>query len=705
MYTPSRSSHFLVHLIFVVTVAVAGAAALRPLLVDSHQAANAAEPVASEVHIRTETERSLMGGFYRASTVTVEQRKITLDDVHTGSLLLYTDAPGTYLEAMRLDTRVDMGVTGLLSRVTVTQTFSNTTDEWSEGVYAFPLPEGAAVDVLRMKIGEHVIEGRIMEKDLAKKTYVQAKDNGQRASLVEQDRPNLFRTSVANIAPRSTVEVQISYLDMLRYDDGQMSLRFPLAVTPRFSPSQLSGGMLPSATPVSTAGQAATPNGLAEVVVRLNAGFPIKAINSESHAISVASRGPYREVAFENVAVPMDRDFTLSWTPEVGAEPGAAVFTEEYNGETYALVMFLPPQTKTDPRRLPRETVIVLDTSGSMAGESFDQARAAVEDALAKLHPDDYFNLIEFNSQHTALFDQPRPASRANLKDAQLFLLKLRANGGTNMAPALAQALDAAATSGRLRQVIFVTDGAVDNERELFGLIESGLGETRLFTVGIGSAPNTFFMRRAAQSGRGTYRYIGSVRQVRAEMSALFSKLEAPVLRDVEVRWPGKVAEVWPPRTPDLYQGEPLMLTARLSELPRTIAIEGEQVGARWSRTIPLDRTESFRGVSTLWARSKVASLMDGLSRGELPGVVRSRVLPLALEHRLVTRYTSLVAVDDRPVRPLSASLRATPAVHRTPMGGQVPYPAGATGWPLQVMLGLGLLGLALGCTRMQVSR
>lgn len=681
--------------LILVTTPVAVLAGIASLAPKSTPAAYAsAAPPPAVVETRTETKRKLMGGLWEHSEVTFEHRSVGLDDVHTGSLLLATDDRARFVTATRLDTDVTVDVTGLLARVVVTQSFANPSDDWVEGVYAFPLPEDAAVDALRMKVGERVIEGRIMEKQAARATYERARRDGSRASLVEQDRPNLFRTAVANIAPRDTVEVEISYLETLRYDVGEISLRFPLAITPRYSPDQLSAGMLPSAQPVSP-----VPPGLdaslAKIEVSLNPGFPLREVASGSHDIRAERSGARQRISLADAAVPMDRDFLLSWTPAIGAEPGAAVFSENRNGQDYALVMFMPPQQSAAIKRLPRETIIVIDTSGSMAGASFEQAREAVTLALDLLDEGDYFNLIEFNSDFSALFQQARPATRTNLASARRYLSQLEANGGTNMAPALARALDANAGTGYLRQVVFMTDGAVDNERELFGLIERQLGESRLFTVGIGSAPNSFFMRNAADSGRGTYSYIASTGEVREKMAALFRKIESPVLKDVTVEWPGQSADVWPRRTPDLYQSEPLMLAARLDELPASVTIRGQQAGQPWQREVPLTHAQDFRGVSTLWARSKVASLMDGLSRGELPGVVRGRVLPLALEHHLVTRFTSLVAVDDQPVRPLQASLRPEPARMPPTATVQMRYPVTGVAWPLQVILGLMSLCLA----------
>ncbi len=273
------------------------------------------------------------------------------------------------------------------------------------------------------------------------------------------------------------------------------------------------------------------------------------------------------------------------------------------------------------------------------------------------------------------------------------------------MAPPLAEALMADSGAELLKQVVFITDGAVDNEKELFALIHRELRASRLFTVGIGAAPNSYFMRKAAETGRGTYTYIGSTDQVGVRMQNLFRKLESPVLKDIAVEWPGRHADVTPARIPDLYLTEPLIVSAKLDSRDPVIRITGKQAGRDWSRELTLNNGLPFRGVSTLWARDKVAGLMDGLSRGESPENVRATVVPLALRHHLVTRYTSLVALDDRPVRParpdrpvpVNASA-AGPGVVYDPApvaAQQVQYPATASPAPLKRAAGLLLLILA----------
>jgi Ca-activated chloride channel family protein len=277
----------------------------------------------------------------------------------------------------------------------------------------------------------------------------------------------------------------------------------------------------------------------------------------------------------------------------------------------------------------------------------------------------------------------------------------LKAGGGTEMAPALTFALDGKDAPGYLRQVIFMTDGGVSNEDELFRLITQRLGASRLFTVGIGSAPNSHFMTKAAQFGRGTFTYIGDVREVREKMTSLFAKIEAPVLRDVSIRWPdGTPVETFPPKVPDLYLGEPVMVSAAARAPLGTVVVSGLRGNQPWSvaLTPPTDRQSS--GVGALWARSKIASLMDELARGADPNDIRPRVVQVALDHHLVSAYTSLVAVD---VTPSNASGLVRTAMVPSTMPKGMALPQTDTAATLQLVMGL--LALAMAAAVMMMGR
>src|SRR6267142_486965 len=636
------------------------------------------------------------------------------DRVTEGTLFWRTAEQDTLVPAPTLKTDVSIVVSGIVARASVRQEFTNPSRAWAEGIYVFPLPEDAAVDRLRMKVGDRLIEGVIQERSAAKAQYDQAKQEGRRASLVEQERPNLFTTSVANIAPGAAISIEIEYQQTVRYDTGQFSLRFPMVVGPRYIPGEPASGppsgtgwspdtgQVPDASRITPPVEHPSrgPLNPVSLTVELDPGAPLARLAASYHAVQTTplADGRYR-IELAQGTVPADRDFDLVWQPNVEATPVATLFTERKGAETFAVLMVTPPaSTALDGLRLPREVIFVIDNSGSMGGTSIDQAKAALKLALDRLRPGDAFNVIRFNHTTDAVFPAARPATAPNLAAASRYVGRLRADGGTEMLPALQQALDGREHPGRLRQVIFLTDGAVGNEAQLFAAIHERLGDSRLFTIGIGSAPNSHFMREAARLGRGTFTYIGSINEVKEKMVALFAKLEAPALTDVEIeRIAG--AEIVPERIPDVYRGEPITVALRAPVLPSRVVLRGRLGVDVWERVVALRPAGENAGLSTHWARGKIAALLDRRRTGSPEDEIRHAVLELALAHHLVSPYTSLVAVDVTPIRPGDESLESHALKTNLPHGWD--YTAvfgigqGATDAPAHLVVGLVALLLA----------
>jgi len=621
--------------------------------------------------------------------------EIEIHQVKNGSLLFKSEISNRYQLAAILETEVKIEVTGMIARTKLRQLFKNDRDRWLEGIYVFPLPENAAVDYMRMKIGERIIEGVIKEREEAKRLYNKARNEGTKASLIEQERPNLFSNSVANIGPGETVVVEIEYQQTVRYDDGAFSLRFPMAITPRYIPG----------SPVITeeeivafdgSGWALNTEQVVDAVritppvfegkekinsVRLsailNSGFKLANVESTYHQIRVKHDTENRtSVSLADEAVYADRDFELVWHPESAATPRAALFTEEKDGELYHLLMVLPPdgvdaEKDSQGSRIAREVVYVIDTSGSMSGTSINQARRALSLALRRLHPGDRFNVISFNSTTDKLYSSAREASYQNLRDAQRYVSSLKANGGTEIRGALEAALGNQQQSSLIRQVVFLTDGSVGNETALFKLIKQKLGSSRLFTIGIGSAPNSYFMSKAAHFGRGTFTYIGDVSEVQGKMDRLFQKLETAVMTDLKATFDDRKVEMWPQRLPDLYQGEPLLLTARTQPGEQEVVVSGQRSNQnyQWLNRLQLKNSRNGSGIATMWAREKIAALMDRMREGEKEKKIKPAVIEVALQHHLVSQYTSLVAVDVTPTRPVGEVLESQALAVNLPKG------------------------------------
>lgn len=549
-----------------------------------------------------------------------------------------------------LSTKVEMSIAGPILRAAVKQTFRNTSQSWLEGIYNFPLPEQAAVDRLRMRVGERLIQGEIQEKQAALKTYQQAKQNGQRASLLTQHRTNIFTTSVANIGPGEAIEVEFEYQQVLDFRDHQYTLRFPMVSTPQFTPERVAQQQ-DFVAPVNLIRQAGEAAGNpVEISVDLIPGFPIERPASISHPVNVSEVASDRyQIHLAGSADLSNRDFLLSWKLKPSAEPMVSLLREDREGEAYGLMMVMPPQAAPEEiQTQPRELIWVLDVSGSMQGESIEQARSAILKALSRLRPEDYFNVIFFNTGAWSLFPHPRAGTQDNLNLARQKLLQQEADGGTDMLPALKLALHKHTHSESLRQVIFVTDGAVGNETELFAEIQNRLADSRLFTVGIGSAPNSYFMRKAALAGRGSFTYISQPQEVNLKIDRLLRKLESPALTDLGFDINDPLAEVLPASLPDLYLGEPLYISFKAADFPKYAELSGTLNGMPSSLRIALETPVQHPGVAVEWARRKIADLVDQHQQayGEEQIDLRDQALSIALAHHQVSKFTSLVAVD-----------------------------------------------------------
>jgi len=636
------------------------------------------------------------------------------NEMQSGSLLLRME--NGYSTATLLDTDVQMNISGLVARVSVRQEFRNTSTDWVEGIYVFPLPDKAAVDRMRLHIGERFIEGEIQEKEHAKKTYEKAKEAGQKASLVEQQRANLFTTSVANIAPGELVVIEVEYLEDIRYEEGQFSIRIPLTLTPRYIsgnpiPDRIGSGWAPDTDRIPDASTITPPQITTSkahslsLTANVNAGMPLEIIASRYHPVSVAEDNGRYTVSLGSGTVAMDHDFELLWRPVPSAAPRAMSFVETIDQKPYYLLMVMPPdQDEVATATMPRETIFIIDTSGSMHGVSIQQAKRAVQLALKGLNPADRFNIIEFNSVTNALYSNSRPVTRQTLSEASHFVQALEANGGTEMRPALALALGGAPSDAHLRQVVFITDGSVGYEDELFSMIEDRLGAARLFTVGIGSAPNSWFMRKAAEAGRGSYTFISALHEVSEKMDGLFRKLEQPQITDIELEWPsGVIVDSFPSTVPDLYLGEPITVKIEASGEFRPgdfVRVSGNSIGGGWTADLPVNIATDSPGIAALWARARIGELMDIERRSSEPDEIRLTIVTTALTHNLVSKYTSLVAVDKTPVRPSNDPLNSEQVPNLMPYGQSTNaifgFPATATDAPTLRRIGLMSLLAAL---------
>ncbi|MBL37093.1 MAG: marine proteobacterial sortase target protein [Xanthomonadales bacterium] len=566
--------------------------------------------------------------------------------------------------AVTQSTEVDIRVTGLLARTTVTQRFTNHTQGWAEGRYVFPLPDGASVDELRITIGERIIEGEVREKADARRVFETARAQGQTAGLVEQHRDNLFSTSLTNIAPGEDIVVTIGFGQTVDYRHGRFTLRFPTTTLPRFENGHVTESRTLANAPPAPVYATGAPPRLA-MTVDLAAGFDLAGVQSLHHAVDIRGRGSDCTIELAEPEHAAGRDFELVWSARDEDRLQGALFVEQMRGQAHALLMLLPPR-EFKPVALRRELILVIDRSGSMQGEAFEQAREAIRLALDRIDHDDRFNVIAFSNSALPLFDGPVAASQANLDRAYRFIEQLGADGGTEIDAAMGLAMAGLPDPGYLRQIVFATDGAVANEAQQLARIDREIDDSRLFAIGIGHGVNDAFLNRAARRGHGTTTLIKDPRDIAGRMSELLMQLESPVLEDLQIDWPqtgNTPAETWPERIPDLYAGQPLMVLARLDG-PASVIDRGtvRATGLRDLRFVemewPMRDYFSAPGVARAWAQARIEGLADR-PEGSMDAQLRhDERLLTALEYRIVSPLTSLVAVDRTPRRTEAAELR-----------------------------------------------
>jgi Ca-activated chloride channel family protein len=605
----------------------------------------------------------------------------------TGELELITAAGRYAVPAVRTDVRLE--VTGPLVHAVVRQDFTNPASEIVSARYVFPLPEYAAVSAMELLVGERRIVSVVKEKEAARAVYEKARQEGRKAALVASAQGNLFVTEVANIGPGEKVSVRLEYLDQAAYEDGWFSLTYPLTFTPRFFPPAAGEGAESVAVarhavesvPFAPPGSAAFPE--ASIEVSLAPGLELADVLSPSHAVSAAQEQGSWWLQLEPRLVPADRDFILRWRPVSDPLARPVLFVEEGPGGLYGLLMVVPGDPDPTAPRPPTDTVFLLDVSGSMGGSSIDQARQALTAAVNELHPGDRFNLLEFNDRTSSWRDHLAPVQAPALQAARDWVRRREANGGTMLHPALLQArlsCGQSAEPGRARQIILLTDAAVGNEAQLLSETIAGLGDLRLHVVGIGHAPNRYLVRRLAGEGGGQPLFITGHGSDAGRLSAFLTRIGRPQWANPRLEWDGNPqVDGYPARLPAPVPGELVLWSGRFpvgTDLEGVLRADGG-AGDLGLRLEAIAAPEGS-GLATRWAQRRVDDLLAALDSGGDGEELRAAVVTTALEHGLVTRFTSRVAVElvrtvdePGPTRDVPAGLpKGSELLGQLPAGG-----------------------------------
>jgi Ca-activated chloride channel homolog len=557
-------------------------------------------------------------------------------------------------------TEVHARIDGYIASVSLTQQFQNPYDSKIEAVYVFPLPHNAAIDEFIMTIGERRIRGIIRERKEAEQIYQEAKRQGYVASLLTQERPNVFTQSVANIEPGRAIDVQLTYFHTLAYADGWYEFVFPMVVGPRFNPPGSTNGIGAVArgrqgiSGQSTEVQYLKPGERSghdiALKVDIDAGVDIEEVLSRSHVVSKQTPSPER-CAVElsaNDRIP-NKDFVLRFRVAGERIKSNLVTHRDERGGFFTLMLY-PPQSLAQLARQPLEMVFVLDSSGSMSGRPIEQAKLAIDRALRQLQPDDTFQLINFSMHASQLGPRPLTATPQNIRRGLDYLASLNGEGGTMMIEGIRAALDFPHDPGRLRFVCFLTDGYIGNEAEILAEIQKRLGDARIFSFGIGSSVNRYLIEHMAKVGRGAVAFLGPHDSAAQVMDEFVQHISHPALTDLKLDWGSQqVSEIFPKRMPDLFVGRAVVVTGRFQGGGLgTVRVSGRCGSKENSFAISGHSSTgggAAKGLASVWARLKIADLSDQAllqPHSELDQEIKQT----ALDYGLMSAYTAFVAVD-----------------------------------------------------------
>ena len=573
-------------------------------------------------------------------------------------------------------------ISGYIATVDVTQQFHNPYDQKIEAVYVFPLPQNAAINEFIMTIGERRIRGIIRERKEAEEIYREARRQGYVASLLTQERPNIFTQKLANIEPVKNIDINIKYFNTLAYVDGWYEFVFPMVVGPRFNPPGYTDGVGAVARgKAGISGQKTEVQYLKPgersghdiaVTVDVDAGVVIEEVACTSHVITKTFATPEKlTVKLSSLDSIPNKDFVLRYKVAGKTVKSALVTHHDKRGGFFTLMLY-PPESLSYLKRAPMEMIFVLDCSGSMSGKPIAKAKQAITRALRKLQPNDTFQIIRFSNNASQLGPHPIPATPANIRKGLNYVESLHGSGGTMMIEGIKAALDFAHDPHRFRLVSFMTDGYIGNEVEILAAVHQRLGASRIFSFGVGSSVNRYLLDRMAKLGKGAVAYIGLDESAGDVVDLFYERISHPALTDITIDWGNmQVTDVYPHRIRDLFVGRPLILTGRFKgQRSTTIRVSGKVGDLRQEIAIGVNLDDSavtHPGIACVWARKKIETLANQATYDNNPDLPQE-IKQVALEYGLMSAYTAFIAVD---------SSRQTAGDHGISVAVPVPVPDG----------------------------
>lgn len=592
-------------------------------------------------------------------------------------------------------TAVTADIAGYVARVTVRQEFANPSAVPIEALYTFPLPDDAAVDDMTLQVGDRTIKGRILRREDARAVYEAAKAGGKAAALLDQERPNIFTQAVANILPGEKVTITITYVNLLKYEEGRYEFAYPMVVGPRYTPGggykqpgrRGEPGPAP-ALPENPGAQAVvtdadkitppiTPPGTRaghdiSVTVTVDAGLPLQEITSVLHAVTVQRPGRTKAVVrLKNGNEIPNKDFILRFSA-AGSEfqsgilayaPGRARVAssrpQAVSGGGYFTLILQPPAAPRRSAVTPKEMVFVIDQTGSQRGWPIQKAKETMRHCLQSLNPGDTFQLIGFNTAVFPCFDAPVPNTPDNVQRALTWLEPIEGRGGTDILKSVDYALKLPDDPDRVRILCYMTDGFVGNDMQILDYIGKNRGRTRVFPLGVGNSVNRFLIEGMAREGRGQAEYVTLNAPGEVAAARFYRRVADPLLLDIGVDWNGlPVEDIYPKHIPDVFSAAPILLKGRYTRPGAgEITVRGTLRGRPWSQTLRVDfpaARQEGQAIATLWARARIDDLQNqdwlGAQTGNRTAGITEQIVNTALEYRLMSQHTSFVAVEEKVV-------------------------------------------------------
>lgn len=553
------------------------------------------------------------------------------------------------------ETNVSVNINGIFAETFVTQTYSNEGQEPINATYVFPASSRVTIHGMKMEIGDEIITAKIKEKEEARHDYEQAKSEGKSASLLEQQRPNVFTMDVANVMPGDIIRIELHYTEMITPTDGIYQFVFPTVAGPRYTSPSVPKSLKAEtwiASPFLRLGD--TPREKYNINVNLSAGVPITDLQCSSHKIDVAwDNQTSARISLSNPEeFAGNRDFILDYKL-TGTEISSGLMLGTGESENFFLLMVQPPERYTPETIPPREYIFILDVSGSMYGFPLDTSKELIRDLAGSLRETDRFNVILFSDSLIQMSPESVPATAENVQKAFALIDNEEGGGGTELAPALETALAIPASPGAARSVIAITDGYISGEREIFDIIGRNIGTTNFFSFGIGSSVNRYLIDGIAKTGLGESFVVTDPSEAASTADRFRTYIQSPVLTDVQVTYDGfDVYDIEPPTLSTLFASRPIVLFGKWKGEPSgTIHITGKTGGRDYAEDIPVSAAiplEANNIIQYLWARTRVERLTDYGMTEDLQANAKKEVTELGLRYSMMTPYTSFIAVTEK---------------------------------------------------------